>query len=283
MSDVRKYFVSRFHKGYIVEADYSQLEVIYLAHLTGDEVLKADIEAGLDMHTERAAELFSIPKKDVSKEQRRTAKSLSFMLQYGAGARHMAAETGLDERLCRKFIDNYYSRYEMVKQWQDDMIDKVEDTSIRVALPRKTPRGYQIGSATIQSETGRKYTFLEYDAPDWMQRRGRSTAFKPTEIKNYPIQGGATGDIVPLMLGKINRWIVENDYTEVIKLVATVHDSIVFDVKYDHLEVCCRNVKRILESAPDEYFLQFGVGMELNLPVGVEYGPTWAECTTEWK
>jgi DNA polymerase-1 len=283
MSNVRKYFVSRFDGGNIVEADYSQLEVIYLAHVTSDPVLKADIEAGLDMHLERAAQLFRVPKADVTKEQRRAAKSLSFMLQYGAGPKHMAHETGLDIELCKQFISDYYDRYDRVKAWQDAMIDLVNEPDRRVVLARKSPGGYQLGSSTIKSETGRRYTFIESDSPEWMRRRGKHTSFKPTEIKNYPIQGGATGDIVPLMLGKLNRWIVENDYTEVIKLVATVHDSIVLDVHPEHLNVCCSNVKRIMESAPEEYEDVFGVKFDMALPVGIDYGPNWAECTTEWK
>lgn len=283
MSEIRKHFISRFVDGMIVEADYSQLEVLYLAHITGDSQLRHDLETGLDMHTVRAAELFRIGTSEVTKEQRRAAKSLSFMLQYGAGAPHMSRETGLPKEKCKEFITNYYSRYPQVETWQQMMSDAVSDPKKREITTEKTPRGYPRGKSVWQSETGRKYTFLEADAPDWMQRRGVHTSFKPTEIKNYPIQGGATGDIVPMMIGKVNRWIVESGYTKNIKLIATVHDSIVLDVERDFLAVTCSTVKTILESAPEEYERNFGVRFDMKLPVEVDYGSNWANCTTRWE
>jgi DNA polymerase I-like protein with 3'-5' exonuclease and polymerase domains len=283
MSKIRKHFISRFPEGMIVEADYSQLEVLYLAHITKDTRLRNDLEMGLDMHTVRAAELFGVGELYVTPEQRRAAKSLSFMLQYGAGASHMSKETGLPKEKCTEFITNYYSRYPSVKTWQDGMAIAVTDHTKREVTTEKTPRGYPKGKTVWQSETGRKYTFTEADAPDWMQKRGVHTSFKPTEIKNYPIQGGATGDIVPMMIGKVNRWIVSQDLTEHVKLIATIHDSIVLDVEREYLSLTCSSVKNILESAPEEYEINFGVKFDLKLPVEVNYGPNWAECKTKWE
>jgi len=281
VSRIRKHFVTRYTNGWIVEADYSQLEVFYLAHVTKDEQLRKDLLGGLDMHTVRASELFRIPERDVSKAQRRAAKSLSFMLQYGAGSKHMAKETELPEDLCKEFISNYYNRYPRVEEWQRGVFSTVKRS--RKISATKTPKGEPRGLSTIQSETGRLYTFYESDSPQWMRRRGIHTSFKPTEVKNYPIQGGATGDIVPMMLGKINRWVTQNKFNDTIKLIATVHDSIVLDVEDEMLDIACYNVKRILESAPEEYERNFGVEFDLPLNVSVEYGPNWADCTRKWE
>lgn len=280
MSEIKTYFVSRYgDKGSIMEADFSQLEVIYLAHITKDVQLIADILSGMDMHTVRAAELFGIPEKAVTKEQRRTAKAFSFMLQYGAGARHMAERTGHKVAIAEQFIHNYYSRYPQVRKWQRGILKLVDKGATPVA--KHTPKGYPMSSSTLQSETGRKYTFFTGDAPDWMRLEGRATSFKPTEVKNYPIQGGATGDVVPMVLGEIYRWLVKEDLDDKVKLVATVHDSIVLDMPTNMCYSIGTDLKKIMQRAPEFYEKNFGIKFNLPLFVGITYGPSWGEQRTE--
>lgn len=278
MSDIKIYFKSRYGaRGSIMEADFSQLEVIYLAHITKDAQLIADILSGMDMHTVRAAQLFGIPESMVTPDQRRTAKSFSFMLQYGAGAKHMAERTGHPEYVAQIFIDNYYSRYPDVANWQANILDAVEKS--REVTTKHTHAGYPMHKGTIVSETGRRYTFFTGDSPEWMRRRGRPTSFKPTEIKNYPIQGGATGDIVPMILGEVYTWLATTSLNEHVKLVATVHDSIVLDMP---TEVCYHigtDLKKIMEDAPKLYEQTFGIKFDLPLKVGISYGPSWGEQT----
>lgn len=279
MSDIRKFFESRWGKdGYIVEADFSQLEVVYLAHITKDPALIKDILAGIDTHTVRAAELFSIPEKDVTAQQRRIAKSFAFALQYGSGPTTMAKNTGTTVELAKKFIKNYYSRYARVKDWQDRMVHLV-DLNAKLSQ-EKTPLGYPMMVSRIQSETGRWYSFKQSDAPEWMRERRQYTSFKPTEIKNYPIQGGATGDIVPMVLGAIHRWLANNSLTDKAKLIATVHDSIVLDIHKDMLYTICSGVRKIMEGAPQLYREAFGVSFDLPLKIEIKYGPNWADMKT---
>lgn len=276
MSKIKDCFISRYKNGVICEADFSQLEVIYLAHITEDKQLIADIKGGLDMHVVRAAELFGIPESLVGPTQRKTAKAFSFMLQYGAGAAHMADETGHKKDVAEKFIRNYYERYPMVEAWQELNIANVQGMGNPTQL--KTPLGYPKQVSRIQSETGRKYSFFTGDAPKWMKERGgQTTAYKPTEIKNYPIQGGATGDIVPMVLGKINRWILQEGYTSQCKLIATVHDSIVLDIHPDLIYTITNGVKDVMERAPRYYKENFGIKFDLDLKVEVTYGPSWGE------
>jgi DNA polymerase I-like protein with 3'-5' exonuclease and polymerase domains len=279
MSDIRRFFQSRWGKdGFIIEADFSQLEVVYLAHITKDPALIADIIAGVDTHTVRAAELFSIKESDVTPQQRRIAKSFAFALQYGSGPTTMAKNTGTSVELAKKFISNYYSRYSKVKEWQESMLKRVETNAVGVL--EKSPLGYPIKRSKIQSETGRIYSFKEGDAPEWMRERGKYTGFKPTEIKNYPIQGGATGDIVPMVLGAIHRWLVNNSYTGKAKLIATVHDSIVLDIHKDMLYTICSGLRKIMEGAPQLYRESFGVSFDLPLKIEIKYGPNWADMKT---
>ena len=227
------------------------------------------------MHVVRAAELFGIPESAVSKAQRKVAKAFSFMLQYGAGAAHMAEETGHKKETAETFIKNYYLRYPRVKLWQQENIHRVSTGGKPTVL--KTPLGYPKMKSTLQSETGRKYTFYSSDSPEWMKREGKNTTFKPTEIKNYPIQGGATGDIVPMILGRINRWLVKSGYIDKCKLIATVHDSIVLDIHPDLIYTITNEVKRIMQSAPKLYEQNFGEVFDLDLNVEVTYGPSWGE------
>ncbi len=138
MSNIKRAFISRFPQGKILEADFSQLEIIGLAVLTQDRQLIQDIKEGVDLHSGRASELFGIP-LDVFLElmaiddpatikKRKIAKALSFQLQYGAGATSMAESNGVSKSLAEKFIANYYERYPSAKVWQDTNIDLVNRT-----------------------------------------------------------------------------------------------------------------------------------------------------------
>lgn len=282
MSLVKTFFKSRYgDDGSIMEADFSQLEVIHLAHLTKDPQLIADITSGMDMHRVRAAELFGIPEANVTKEQRKTAKEFTFQLQYGSGARAMAQKAGKPVELARKFIENYYKRYPIVKQWQNNNISKVYNSAVKTKL--HSQKGYPIKKGVLTSETGRRYTFMEGDSPDWMAGKGVYTGFKPTEIKNYPVQGGATGDIVPMILGKINRWLVEEGLVDKVKLMATVHDSIVLDMPTKMCYDIGIRLKKLMEDAPKYYEAIFGVKYDLALKVEISWGPSWGEQTEELK
>jgi DNA polymerase I-like protein with 3'-5' exonuclease and polymerase domains len=261
-----------------MEADFSMLEIIVLAHLTQDETLIADIMSGKDLHTIRAAELFKKREVDVTKAERKLAKGFSFQLQYGSGAKKMAEQWGVDITLAQQFIRNYYKRYPKVKEWQDQNIKHVEDHGY--AIPEKSYKGYPIRESKLRSETGRVYTFKEEDAPEYLVRKGRRyTSFKPTEIKNYPVQGLATGDIVPMVLGKLHRQLISKGLIGKAKLINTVHDSIVLDVHKEVVYTISRLVKRVMEAAPIEYEKIFGVPFTLPLRVEVSWGDNWMEQT----
>ena len=284
---LRKCFVSRFGpKGVILSIDYSQLEIYVLAHLSGDKQLMADLELGIDLHGLRAAELFG---PNYTEEQRTIAKSLSFQLQYGAGYKSMAVENNVSEDISKKFIENFYNRYPDVKVWQDGMINCVK----RIRIPdnkRQTPKGFTPGVAKWESETGRIYTFVEKDAPEWMSNPARSrravmknpvhTSFSPTEIKNWPVQGLATGDIVPIILGRIHRFIATlAGYRKSFYFVNTVHDSVIFDCKSVYVaRDLAAKLKPIMEYAPQILKDRYGIDFDLPLKVEAKYGPSWAEC-----
>lgn len=271
MSEIRKYFTSRFKDGYIVEADYSQLEVYVLAWFTRDEQLMYDLTHGVDVHAENAKALFGAR---FTPAQRRIAKRLSFQLQYGAGYKSMAAAQKIDESIAKKFIKTYYDRYPEVLRWQNKMQARVLKN--RTPSGKHTTKGYPAGTAIIISPTGRRYVFTEEDSPDWMSD---PTSFKPTNVKNYPIQGTATGDIVPLMLGKLCRTLQRLPLAarKGILLTNTVHDSVMMDVQYGYLEEAIEIIKEVFGETSKIVSDTFGVDFDLELPIEIKIGPSWGE------
>ena len=278
MSDIKKFFTSRWEDGYIVECDFSQLEVAVLAYLSQDPQLMKDLKEGVDIHSINAQHLFG---KNFTDKQRKIAKSLSFQLQYGAGAKSMAESNSIDIKIAKQFIETYYSRYKEVKNWQDDIAERVKRN--RSPSKKRTAANRPAGMSRIDSETGRVYTFTEYDAPDFMRDRGVDTSFSPTQMKNYPVQGLATGDIVPMIVGELLD-VIKDDSSLASRalLVNTVHDSIVLDVQAEVLEEAIETTIKVMESAPKLLRKNFGIDFNMPLPAEASYGRNWGEMG-DWK
>ena len=132
--------------------------------------------------------------------------------------------------------------------------------------------GMSAGSSMITSPTGRRYTFVEQAAPAWM---GKKLSFSPTQMKNFKVQGFATGDIVPMMLGRVNR-MLKKEFPEVC-LINTTHDSLMLDVPADTDINLVSQTKELMESAPAVLEEVFDIDFDMKLPVDVEMGPTWGE------
>lgn len=274
MSQIKECFTSRYEdEGAIMEVDYSQLEIIALAHLTGDQQLRMDICSGVDLHVVNAAKMFGILESVVSKKQRKIAKAFSFQLQYGAGARSMAKANGTSVHMAKQFIADYYHRYPKVKTWQEDVAQTVRESR----TPTKdwvTTAGFPAGQGHYTSETGRKYVFREYDN-DYARAGESATAFSSTQMKNYPVQGFATGDIVPMMLGILCDALLQPHFRDKAKLINTVHDSVLLDVKLKHVREVAELCKTVLEDAPSALDDAFGIEFDLPLTVSVEVGHSW--------
>lgn len=277
MSDIKSCFISRFGEGgRILNLDFSQLEVIGAATLSGDENLIADIAAGRDMHRYFAAKLFSVPEEEVTKAQRNITKRFTFALNYGSGAAGLATKNGTSVELAQQFIDEYYGRYSGLKAWQDATIAAVNAS--RVATKETLPSGHVRGKGTYQSPTGRWYVFFEEDKPPTWKGRDKDPSFQPTQMKNYGIQGFATGDVMALYRALVYRAWVERDDKEQWLPINTVHDSVMFD---------CLNVAKAVEiaallegiaaSLQDELQQRWGIECPLPFKVECELGKTWQD------
>lgn len=275
MSSIKTCFKSRFPDGYLMEVDFSQLEVVALAILSGDPVLKNDILSGLDMHRVRAAELFGIPESAVTDEQRRLAKQLSFQLQYGAGYKSMAEKNGCSEYVAKLFIDNYYARYPEVKRWQDQIASEVKMS--RRPGSGYTAKGFPKGEGVLMSPTGRMYKFYEYDTS---YGKFGTVSFSPTEMKNYPVQGFATGDIMALYRGRLYRRLVSDGLYERLLMINTVHDSVMLDVPtMEDVKLAYRVCKEVADALPALIEDLWGIEVDVPLKVECKYGPRWSDMT----
>jgi len=272
---IKEIFVSRYkEQGTLIEIDYEQLEIAALAILTDDANLINDLKNKVDLHRRSASELYGIPERDVTPEQRRIAKMLSFQLQYGAGAASMAKKLGIPMSECSKFIQQFYKRYPYVLQWQQDKIQTVQS--------HRTPVAFSLyGKSQIGSMTGRLYTFYEDESEGWNSSGRSKVSFKPTVIKNYPVQGFATGDVVPHMLGVLWATLREKAEThpsrwENVCLINTIHDSYLLDVPdfmvTDTIALC----RSVLNNTSTEVANFFKLDkFPLELGVSIKTGKDW--------
>lgn len=267
-SDVKAIFVSRFEGGKIVAFDFKQMEVIALAFLSKDEQLIQDVMEGRDIHNETGKVVFG--DRPMTKDERRIVKTVNFGLAYGGGAKVLAPQAGIEESMAKQIIEAFYHRYPDVHGWQQENIHTVDDVA---DFSGDYLKGKPIRRAYLESVTGRRYLFTETFAPQWMTK---PFSFSPTQIKNYPVQGMATGDIVPMMMGRLLRELVRRGFKA--KMVNQVHDSILLDVPEDELDMVVECGKMVLESNCFEEV--FGVPF-LPLKVSIGIGDNWLEADKE--
>jgi DNA polymerase I-like protein with 3'-5' exonuclease and polymerase domains len=264
---IKKAYNSRWDDGVLVDFDYSQLEMAGLAAISNDTQLAYDINHGVDMHEQLYKEMYGrLPTKD----ERKKFKSLSFGLVYGAGARTLADNAGCSVADAKRFIDVFYSRYKGVGEFHTSI--QKEAAKGRKLTTGHTPKGEPIGAYLKRMPTGRMYLFHEYDN-EW---KGGAT-FSPTELKNWPVQGFATGDIVPHMVGHLVKQMYQAGANEYALPIMTVHDSIVFDVKQESLDKFIKAAKIVLSNTTPIFERHYGITMPVKLSVGCSFGPTWGD------
>jgi DNA polymerase I-like protein with 3'-5' exonuclease and polymerase domains len=251
-----------------------------------------DILNGVDIHcvgaaflsgesydTHRQGYLDNIPERV---KQRKIAKSLTFLLQYGGGAEALFLSTGVPKDTCSSYIRNYYERYKVLAQWQEDNMretrDNFEQRHVRVwsdIQEKWVEKTLLVGK--LRSITGRVYTFNRYATPEFIRDAGGPALdISPTQVKNYPSQGFATGDIVPMMIGvSYRRLLASGRFRDKALHIGTVHDSILYDVHDDVLYEFCPGIKKLMQKTPE--FIQKTFGFEFNLPLlaEVEVGRRW--------
>lgn len=263
---IKQIFNSRWKdRGVIVEMDFNQLEVVALAHVTKDLQLIHDISSGADIHSELYKAMFG---RNPTKEERKPFKARTFQLIYGAGAKAISKSAGCSLDEAKKFVDVFYARYPAVGKWHTEFAKEVE-TKSKYELD-ESGLHEKVKTYIYKTETGRRFCFKEYHSDSsWSSR---SYNFSPTELKNYPVQGLATGDIVPLLLGVLFRTFKGR---EDIKIVNTIHDSIMFDCKADSAPQAIADILIILRDTHKYFEETFKTPLALKLNAGASVGINW--------
>jgi DNA polymerase I-like protein with 3'-5' exonuclease and polymerase domains len=265
---IKQIFNSRWgDRGVIVEMDFNQLEVVALAHVTGDLQLIHDISSGADIHSELYKGMFGCYP---TKEERKPFKARTFQLIYGAGAKAISKSAGCSLDEAKKFVEVFYGRYPSVAKWHTEFAKEVE-TKSKYELD-ESGLHEKVKTYIYKTETGRRFCFKEYHSDSsWSSR---SYNFSPTELKNYPVQGLATGDIVPMMLGIMFRLLKGRDD---VKMVNTIHDSLMFDVRLDAADDFVKGMTELLQNTHVYFESIFEKPLALKLNAGASVGINWFE------
>ncbi len=206
---VRSAFVSEL--GYVVSADYSQIELRVMAHVSGDKNLQQVFEQGGDVHTSTAAEVFSVDLEQVSAEQRRAAKAINFGLIYGMGEFGLANNLGITRDAARAYIDRYFTRYPGVADYM---------SRIKVQAHEQ---GY------VETVFGRRLWL-----PEIKGAKGPRVAAAERAAINAPMQGTAA-DLIKKAMVAVQDWLEQQQLRTL--MVMQVHDELVFDVPAEELEL----------------------------------------------
>ncbi len=240
---VRQAFVPREGNKFVA-ADYSQIELRIMAHLSGDKGLLDAFAHGKDIHKATASEVFGVPLDEVTTEQRRSAKAINFGLIYGMSAFGLSKQLNIPRNEAQKYMDLYFERYPGVLEYMDSTRESAKE------------KGY------VETVFGRRLYLPDIKASNGARRKGAERA-----AINAPMQGTAA-DIIKMAMIKVDDWIRKNASDDV-TMMMQVHDELVFEIKEDKVETYVSTITALMESAAT-----------LNVPLVVEagVGENWDEA-----
>ncbi|WP_332813204.1 DNA polymerase I, partial [Ramlibacter sp.] len=204
----------------IASADYSQIELRIMAHISEDAALLRAFRENMDVHRATAAEVFGLAPEDVSSEQRRYAKVINFGLIYGMSSFGLARNLGIETKAAAAYIDRYFQRYPGVKQYMDE-----------TRLSAKS-RGY------VETVFGRRLYLPEINSPNGPRRAGAERA-----AINAPMQGTAA-DLIKMSMVKVQE-VLDRDGKRT-KMILQVHDELVFEVPQDEIDWVRSEIPRLM-------------------------------------
>ena len=227
----------------IASADYSQIELRIMAHISGDEALLQAFHQGLDVHRATAAEVFGLALEQVSSEQRRYAKVINFGLIYGMSAYGLARNLGIDNTAAKNYIERYFARFAGVKRYMDD------------TRAQAKAQGY------VQTVFGRRLYLPEINSPNGQRRAGAERA-----AINAPMQGTAA-DLIKLSMVQVQRALDAGGYGT--RMIMQVHDELVFEVPQAEVDWLRSEIPRIMAAVAQ---------LKVPLLAQVGLGPNWDQA-----
>ncbi|MEM7500698.1 MAG: DNA polymerase I [Pseudomonadota bacterium] len=239
---IRKAFVAP--EGYVLlAADYSQIELRIMAHLSGDPGLLGAFADGRDIHQATAAEVFEVELDDVSTNQRRSAKAINFGLMYGMSAFGLAKQLGIARGEAQEYVDLYFERYPGVKRFMDATRDKARDA------------GY------VETVFGRRLYL-----PDINNRNAQRRQYAERSAINAPMQGTAA-DIIKRAMISVFSWLTEERIGA--RMIMQVHDELVFEIETDAVDAVRVRVVELMSAAAT---------LDVPLVVDAGIGSNWDEA-----
>ena len=239
---IREAFVAE--KGHVlISADYSQIELRIMAHLSGDKNLTHAFNNNIDVHSATASEIFDVPLKEVTTDHRRSAKAINFGLIYGMSAFGLTRQLGITRHEAQAYLDTYFERYTGVREYMDSTKE----------LAKK--------NLYVETILGRKLHVTEINASNGLRRQAAERA-----AINAPLQGSAA-DIIKKAMIDVDEWIGEDNPN--IKMIMQVHDELIFEVKKGFAEEALTHVISLMERA---------VKLDIPLIVDANQGSNWNEA-----
>ena len=239
--ELRKVFIAE--EGYkLISADYSQIELRLLAHLSGDSSLQQAFVRGEDIHLATAKELFggALIGESEMKDLRRVAKTINFGIVYGMGAFRLAGELGISRSQAQQYIDSYFGRYPRVRKYFDELTEQSERL------------GY------VESLFGRRRYSRDINTS------GRDSGYANRSLLNAPLQGSAA-EIIKLAM--INLFRIYKDLDSDVRMVLQVHDELVFEVRESSADSAAETIRREMESA-----VKLLVPLKVDLSISSNWG-----------
>ena len=238
--EVRKAFVAKNENFTLLAADYSQIELRLMAHLSQDEGMLSAFQSKEDIHAATAAKVYQVSLEKVSREQRSHAKMVNFGIIYGISAFGLAQRLGIKRSEAKEIIENYFAQYPKVKEYMD------------LSIERAREKGY------VESLMGRKRLLKDINSRNAVVR-----GYAERNAINAPIQGSAADIIKVAMIDVHNAFQQEKLQS---KMLLQVHDELVFDAHKDELEFIQSIIQQKMENA-----VQLSVPLEVDMGTGVSW------------
>ncbi|MDO7600457.1 MAG: DNA polymerase I [SAR86 cluster bacterium] len=239
---IREAFVAE--KGNVlISADYSQIELRIMAHLSGDKNLTHAFNNNIDVHSATASEIFDVPLEEVTTDHRRSAKAINFGLIYGMSAFGLTRQLGIPRHEAQAYLDTYFERYTGVREYMDSTKELAKQ------------------NLYVETILGRKLHVTEINASNGLRRQAAERA-----AINAPLQGSAA-DIIKKAMIDVDEWIGDDNPN--IKMIMQVHDELIFEVKKNFAEEALANVISLMEKA---------VKLDIPLIVDANQGSNWNEA-----
>jgi DNA polymerase-1 len=239
---LRKAFIPSFNPGYLLSADYSQIELRILAHFSKEEKLMEAFKENRDIHRYTASILFRIKEEEVNAQQRDLAKRVNFGIIYGMSSYGLAHQLNISQEMAESFIESYFYRYPKVKDYIENICKEAET------------KGY------VKTILGRKRNLPDLKSPNHQLRE-----FARRQAINTPIQGSCA-DLIKLAMVNIFNELKRRKLKT--KLLIQIHDELLFDVPKQELEEVIKIVKRNMEES---------IKLEVPIKVNLKVGKNWAQ------